>query len=903
MNETAVLRGRTRELAAVDDALRAGREGRGQVLIVEGRAGQGKSRLLAEAVEHALPLGFRVASAVAAHSDRVLPFAPLRTALSDPVDPVVPPSAMRDLSTQFEDRPALFAELESLLEQSATGRPLLIALDDLQWADAATIAALGVLPSATAGAPLVWLLAARTEEAAPSLEDTFSALVAGGAHRLRLRPLDGEAVAAIVADTIGGRPTPDLLALAASAGGNPFRLGELLAGKPPRERLAQLSPRARDAATIAALLGRRFTFERLAAAVGEPPSRLLAPTEELIAEGILVDLGQGLGFGHDLVRDAVLDSEPDAPRRARQRALVDRLLAAGVTPLSLAVQLLECAEPGDEAAAAILLDATRELGASDPRSAADMSARTLALLDDDSPLRGPLVAETGQQLHAAGRIEECRVFTSSALRSGLAPPQDAEVRVVVSGMLSLPPDIRIDVGRRALELPGLDDLVRARLLARLMHNLVISGRVAEAADLADAVHAAAARVDDPTVELALWLVEAALAYSDDRFAAALGYVRSARRAAGIGELSRAQLADQWLAEALTGLDETEEAERVSTEGLDGAYADGQAFAVRTWEAWEGRRLLQGGRLADAGAALQGLFGPDATLEEGNIAAGTALVAFGRVALHTGDRRLTARVARIAEEMFQTGTPESRRHMALLLALQAMARDDPAGARAQFARLGVDGRESLLPRLAKDVTDETQLARIARRTGDEELGRRARDAADRRERQNPDVITIAATAAHVRGLLSGDDRDLERATELFARSPRPLAWASALEDRGRGLIRAGRGEVAVTELGRALELYARAGASWDAARVRGRLRALGVRRRLVAPVRPMSGWAALTQAEVRIARLVAEGMTNREVAARLFLSPHTVSMHLRHTYAKLDVHSRLELAGVVRQQPG
>ena len=86
---------------------------------------------------------------------------------------------------------------------------------------------------------------------------------------------------------------------------------------------------------------------------------------------------------------------------------------------------------------------------------------------------------------------------------------------------------------------------------------------------------------------------------------------------------------------------------------------------------------------------------------------------------------------------------------------------------------------------------------------------------------------------------------------------------------------------------------RLGAAWDAGRVRGRLRALGVRRRLAAAPRPGRGWAALTDSELAVARLVAQGMTNREVAEQLFVSPHTVSGHLRHVFTKLDINSRVE----------
>jgi DNA-binding CsgD family transcriptional regulator len=82
---------------------------------------------------------------------------------------------------------------------------------------------------------------------------------------------------------------------------------------------------------------------------------------------------------------------------------------------------------------------------------------------------------------------------------------------------------------------------------------------------------------------------------------------------------------------------------------------------------------------------------------------------------------------------------------------------------------------------------------------------------------------------------------------------------------------------------------------------GRLRALGVRRRLTAVVRPQRGWASLTPSELDVVRLVAEGMTNRAVAEKMFLSTHTISTHLRHAFAKLDINSRAELTHMIAAQ--
>jgi DNA-binding CsgD family transcriptional regulator len=180
-------------------------------------------------------------------------------------------------------------------------------------------------------------------------------------------------------------------------------------------------------------------------------------------------------------------------------------------------------------------------------------------------------------------------------------------------------------------------------------------------------------------------------------------------------------------------------------------------------------------------------------------------------------------------------------------------------------------------------------------GDTELAASAVATARERHRLNPRVASIAGTAAHAKGLVTGDPDHLALAVRCFEEGPRPLTLASALEDAGNVLARRGDREEGVAVLGRALELYYRTGASWDAARIRQRLRALGVRRRLAGMVPPRNGWPGLTGCELEVVRQVARGLTNRQVAERLFLSQHTVSNHLRHAFAKLDVTSRVELA--------
>jgi DNA-binding CsgD family transcriptional regulator len=249
-------------------------------------------------------------------------------------------------------------------------------------------------------------------------------------------------------------------------------------------------------------------------------------------------------------------------------------------------------------------------------------------------------------------------------------------------------------------------------------------------------------------------------------------------------------------------------------------------------------------------------------------------------------------------MLEQGTPAVRRHAGWLLALFALAEGDPEAARGRLrAPTEPDGR-AILPRFPLDIADEVILARIGLATHDDELAQHALQNSRRRSELNPGIASIAATAAHVRGLVEPSHTYLREAVDLFEHTPRRLELAAALEDMGVELIATDR-EAAVDALGRTLALYTELGATWDARRLRSRLRELGVRRRLVTAEPETNGWAALTTAELTVARLVADGLTNREVAERLFLSPHTVNSHLRHVFSKLGITSRVELARLAR----
>src|SRR6185437_14882635 len=143
-----------------------------------------------------------------------------------------------------------------------------------------------------------------------------------------------------------------------------------------------------------------------------------------------------------------------------------------------------------------------------------------------------------------------------------------------------------------------------------------------------------------------------------------------------------------------------------------------------------------GRLADAGAILEGQFGPDTGDRFYGALDAAGIVALGRVALHQGNGRLQQRTAELANGLLEDATPNFRRQAAWLLALQAMADGDPHAAHNWLCVLGDDQRTAILPLFPVDVTDETPLVRIALAVGDRELAETAVARAHERAARNP-----------------------------------------------------------------------------------------------------------------------------------------------------------------------
>jgi len=168
-----------------------------------------------------------------------------------------------------------------------------------------------------------------------------------------------------------------------------------------------------------------------------------------------------------------------------------------------------------------------------------------------------------------------------------------------------------------------------------------------------------------------------------------------------------------------------------------------------------------------------------------------------------------------------------------------------------------------------------------------------------EHERPPVALFAAVAAYARGILERDVAALVAAADVLESCSRPLLYAAAAEDAGAELAHMDHADEAVAQLNAAFDTYMRHQALADARRVGRELRRFGVERRIVSQQRAKTGWDSLTDSELRVISLIAQGVTNRDVATRLHLSLHTVKTHVRNAFAKLGINSRAELAQLGR----
>ncbi len=910
------LRGRRRERRRVDEALTWLFAGSGCVVILEGPAGIGKTHFLDEIAQAGALSRAHIGRATAAAGHRVVPLGALLEAVGALAD------GLRILEAE-EEIYWLIASLQSSLERHAGRQPILIVIDDLQWADVTTVAAIEVLSTRLAHLPIAWIVALRPGEASQTLADALDRMAGDGAVRIHLRPLNLSAVKDMVSDLLGAPPDEDLLvSLNAGAQGVPFWVVELLAaaqsadriqrahghaivqggltatiGGEVRERLDRLSPPARELLYAAAILGRRMNVRALQRMLHAPATALLVPLEEVLGTGILIEDDPQLAFRHDLLREGVLGTLPATARPALERQAANVLLELGAAPVEVALRLTESAEPGDDEAIDIIVRAVQALSSSDPDTAAGLARRALELTRTDDPRRAALISGTAVLLHAAGRLDEAMSFAETAVGELLSPVAESSVHFAIASMFTISPDLRAAANRRALALVGLPQNEQARHHTGLVHNLLAAGHQHEARQLL-AEHSRGVRAaGDPVTLLMVDLAEAGILYLDGRYAESLALIEQAGAAAGSGV--PAVMAQQWRTELLSMTDRLPEGLRISEQGLRTAQRESQAWVVLWWEQWRGRQMTLLGHYQDAIAMLEVRVRPGEIHPGLGVNDASALSALATAARHVGDRQNLARCAEIATTALNHGTWELRRNASWVLAQQAAMTGNRAQAHGHLLHLTahLGPQEALLPSFPADLTDQPHLVRLALSVDDRAMAHRAVELAEERATLNPGSRSAAGAAHHARGLLDRDADALTEAVQAYRDSGRRPALASALEDAaGLAVVP----EQAIALLGEALELAGAMDARWDEARLRRRLRQLGVRRRLITSERPSQGWPSLTMSELAVVRAITGGMTNREAAESLHLSPHTVGSHLRHVFRKLNINSRVELARIAAQ---
>jgi DNA-binding CsgD family transcriptional regulator len=923
------LRGRADELDAIGARLALLSDGTGGLIVVEGDGGSGKSRMLDEAARLAADLGLRVLRGGAEAATQERPFSLLLSALGAPPEPLLDRAAQRELLAAPSSRWWFVQEVQDRLEREAARRPVVIALDDLQWCDAESLSSLHALVPRSTASGVLWLCATRERIGDAAVSAGVRRLKQSADLALRLAPLSAAAVAEVVADAVGAEPDTSLLVAVQRAHGLPLLLVEMLAGMRKHglvqldgdrarvdsptvtpelgdlvaDRLSSTSATAQRLVRVAALLGRRFTLEQLADLLGEPPAALLGPVRELQQEDVVDEVDGSLRFRHDLVQEAIENLTPPGLRQVVRRRAVDVQLHRGFSVTDVASMLAASAVPGDDAAVQLLRRAAARTAGTSSAVAADLSSRALEIAGPELPGRSELVGETVTLLWQAGRPQAAAQLADQALLGSLTADAEATVRLRFAKLAS---QYSFAAGAQqattALALPIASESLRADLLAvlaLLRCNLGELSKVAGTVALGLPLARASANLAAEATLLASASVDSF--YRFDWPTA----VDQQRRAVDLAE--RAGVARTlWVPEACwtsfleNAFGHTTQALRIADAGVTAASDQRQGAVMRLWMMERARVLLDAGRLAEARVEVEAFGDTLDDLGPGNFADATVYYTLGRCAVLQADNEAAAQAAPAVRRMQDDEAPLVRHAGDWLAALMADARGDVETATA-LTTTAFDTLTERGPSLATpdDPLDLVVLTRMALRAGRRDRAGLAVTVAEQRARQSPSFPVLRAAAAHARGLLDGSVVRVAESVALLEHVQRPLSRASALEDLGRLTASQDRAAGA-THLETALQVYLSCGATREAQRVRRRLRELGVRSSRAR--RSSSSWRGLTASEVQIARLVASGATNREIAAQLFLSPHTVGTHLRHVYEKVAVNSRVELTRALRDAP-
>jgi DNA-binding CsgD family transcriptional regulator len=923
--------GRDSEMTTLTGLIKELSRGRGGSVLIEGEPGIGKSALVRAAVAGAPEAGCQVFWGAGDELGQALPLLPFLDGLR-----VREPSANPRRTTivrllrgevaadRGTDVPAVLAEqLLALVAEQCAVRPTILVIDDLQWADQASIALWGRLARSARQVPLLLIGMMRP---VPQRDDVLALRrVAGDAARLQLTGLTGTAMSDLLAALAGGKPDGNLLRLADGAAGNPLYLTELVAalarsssltvteagaaelasGSAPgslsaaiADRLGFVAGPVREVLRAAALLGMDFAVPDLAIVLGRSVADLIPAVDEACAVGVLAESGQGLGFRHPLIRAALYDEMPAPVRAAWHRDAGRALAAAGAPPDRVARQMLRTvggsggmAEPMDEWMLDWLGRTADLLVGQAPGVAAELLTRAVASSPADSARHGWLASRLADAAYRVGDRAQAEQVANRALEHAVEPDLlvDLHWTLAQCRMLAGLSAESLATLDRALASPGISARHRARLLvlaARTHSNL---GEVDKAGRVATSALAAASEAGDNWAMGWALHVLALVTSAQGRMTDALPlYDRALTVTQADPALTDLRLLLQInKAVTLGNLDRYEEALAAAGQARDLADQVGTTFRLSQAHCALGQLLFQTGRWDDALAEVEivpeDLKEPAADCCDLGIA---AVISFHRGEIGAARGHLAA-AAPHAERL-------GHRLITSLALARSLDREHDGVLPEALAALteAFDGNpeeveeiEDLLPdavRLATETGDLTTAQALA--------GQAAALAAE------SEIPHRHANVLYCRGLLDHDASRLMAAAERYDDAGRPLLSAKALEAAAERFVDAGDRGQAREAFTRAVEVYTSLGAAADVARVQATFRAHGIRRGPHAKHRQArSGWDSLTATEIKIAAFVEEGLSNPEIAAKLLLSRRTVGTHVSHILKKLDVHSRTDIA--------
>ncbi len=913
------LAGRAGELDTLWRVLHRLHAGTGGSVLIDGEPGIGKTRLLGELVAMAQADGVEVLESSCEAAQQTTPFAPLRRLVgrrgiladdeSTPGDNGVP-------GMQFR-----VVEAFGNFVETVAASPLVIAVDDLQWADDATLLALRFLSGRIGGLPVVLAVAHRSGHRVPALHSFIDSLLRIGVDRIELGPLDAPAVAELAEAVAGVAPSPSVLARLDGVAGNPLFVSEFAraiaseAGGADQQgpsdeamplafrrsvlgRVRQLPTAVQDALRVAAVLGTSFDPRHLCVALGQSAIDLAAVLEVALDAGLIGDQGDQLAFRHDLLREAVYAHIPAGVRRDMHREIARRLAESGADLLAVAQHMSLGADGRDTEAASWLRRAAASTAAT-PAVAAELLERARSLLAPSVPEFGEVLAELALALAWAGRLGEAEACARDALGSRV----DAEAAVALrSGLLRAltwqgrPAEALAQLGLQPEESVAGDGAAmlaaETALAAQLAFQFPVAGPAVSRAE-----QLARATGDDVALCQALsvkaWLTH----FTGQPHDAA----ETALQAVALADLSPGRVGHRSHPHFFTGmplvaLDRLDEAVSHLQQGRRIAEDHGHIWSLPLYHAHLGVARFVAGNWDVAAAELEASrsLADEIRLVTPVTAAASAWLAAIQVhrdEITDAERTVGEALARQAEG--EQGGPLLNWARALVHEARGELTEALGLLEAGFGVFLAGG----------NITDAWSIMTLVRLSVQSDHLDRAAALVAVADRQADMTGTpfMQAQALRCRGLVEKDATFLVEAVDRYRACPRPAELAAGCEDAGAALANGDDIVRGVALLEEALDGYERLGAARDAARVRATLRLHGVRR--TSPrraTRAVSGWESLTDAERKVVDLVVQRLSNPEVAERLFISRHTVESHLKRIYRKLEVSSRTELAAAARR---